>query len=146
MSDLAGALPDDWTLPAVTAFNHDWFTSGEIAIQTCEACGTLQHPPEEVCHACGAMAFTSSVLPSSGTVHSFTVVHHSVHAALDQAVPYTVVLVSLDGAPQLRVVGNLIGNQAVTIGMPVEAVWQERITEDGTKILLPQWQRAKEGP
>jgi uncharacterized OB-fold protein len=136
-------LPEGWTLPAITPFNHDWFTTGEIAIQECEACSTLQHPPEEICHACGSMAFATNVLPGTGTVHSFTVVHHSVAAALDDAVPYTVVLVSLDAAPHLRVVGNLVGDaEDVEIGMPVTAVWQERIAEE--KLLLPQWQRAKE--
>jgi uncharacterized OB-fold protein len=138
------AMPGGWTLPVVTPFNRDWFTSGEIAVQTCEACGTLQHPPEEICHACGSMTFTTSVLPGTGTVHSYTVVHHAVHPALDDAVPYTVVLVSLDAAPHLRVVGNLDGD--VAIGMPVTAVWQERIADDGTKIMLPQWQAAKERP
>jgi uncharacterized OB-fold protein len=138
------AMPEGWTLPVVTPFNRDWFTSGEIAVQTCEACGTLQHPPEEICHACGSMTFTTSVLPGTGTVHSYTVVHHAVHPALDDAVPYTVVLVSLDAAPHLRVVGNLDGD--VAIGMPVTAVWQERIADDGTKIMLPQWQAAKERP
>lgn len=138
------AMPEGWTLPAVTPFNRDWFTSGEIAVQACEACGTLQHPPEEICHVCGSMVFTTSVLPGTGTVYSYTVVHHSVHPTLDDAVPYTVVLVSLDAAPHLRVVGNLDGD--VAIGMPVTAVWQERIADDGTKIMLPQWQAAKERP
>jgi len=50
----------------------------------------------------------------TGTVHSFTVVHHSVADALDAVVPYTVVLVSLDAAPQLRVVGNLVGGPSRT--------------------------------
>ena len=49
------ALPEGWTLPVLTPFNRDWFTTGEIAIQECEACATLQHPPEEICHACGSM-------------------------------------------------------------------------------------------
>jgi len=135
-------LPDDWMLPVVTPFNRDWFTSGELAIQTCAECGRLQHPPEEICAACGAMTFTTTVLANTGTVYSYTVVHHSVHAALNQSVPYTVILVSLDGAPHLRVVGTLDGE--VEIGTPVHAVWQERVAEDGTKILLPHWQRTKE--
>ena len=90
------------------------------------------------------MTFTTTVAARTGTVYSYTVVHHSVHAALDDAVPYTVVLVSLDGAPDLRVVGNCSTARDVEIGMPVEAVWLERVADDGTKILLPQWQRVKE--
>jgi len=145
MSEM-GAMPEGWTLPALTPFNHDWFTTGEIAIQECEACSTLQHPPEEICHVCGSMSFATRVLPGTGIVHSFTVVHHSVADALDAVVPYAVVLVSLDAAPELRVVGNLVGGpvEDVEIGMPVTAVWLERIAPDGTKLLLPQWQRVKE--
>jgi uncharacterized OB-fold protein len=142
-SPVTGGLPESWALPVVDGFNRDWFTSGELAVQQCESCATLQHPPEEICHVCGGMSFSTTTLPPEGTVHSFTVVHHSVHTALDAAVPYVVVLVSLDAAPDLRVVGNLLDAPAddVTIGMPVEAVWLERIADDGTKVLLPQWRR-----
>ena len=47
--------------------------------------------------------------------------------------PYAVVLVSLDAAPDLRVVGNLLDVPVdeVAIGMPVEATWEERTAEDG---------------
>jgi len=31
----------------------------------------------------------------------------------------------------------------VEIGLPVEAVWEERPTEDGVVVLLPQWRRRK---
>jgi uncharacterized OB-fold protein len=136
-------MPETWAVPVVDAFNQGWFTSGEIAIQQCDRCATLQHPPEEICHVCGAMSFSTTPLAGDGTVHSFTVVHHSVSTALDASVPYVVVLVSLDAAPHLRVVGNLRDAPVddVSIGMAVEAVWLERITEDGTKVLLPQWRR-----
>lgn len=138
------ALPQDWALPALTPFNEAWFTSGAIAVQRCTSCSTLQHPPEEICHACGAMAFDTATLAPTGTVYSYTVVHYAANAALADAVPYTVVLVSLDDAPHIRVVGNLIGDgeqhsAEVRIGMPVVATWDERTAEDGTVILLPQW-------
>ena len=55
--------------------------------------------------------------------------------------PYTVVLVSLDEAPHLRVVGNLDGDD-VRIGMAVVPYWEERAADDGTTILLPQWRAA----
>ena len=136
-------MPPGWTLPAVEDVNREWFTSGTLAVQTCASCGVLQHPPEEICPACGAMSFVTTTVPGEGTVHSFTVVHHPVHQALEDAVPYTVVLVSLDAAPELRVVGNLLGAPGVevAIGMPVEAVWSERASGDEETVLLPQWQR-----
>jgi len=136
-----GALPADWTLPALTPFNAAWFTSGALAIQRCTQCATLQHPPEEICHTCGTMTFDTSTLAPRGTVASYTVVHYAAHRALAHAVPYTVVLVSLDEAPHLRVVGNLAGND-VHIGMALVPYWDEHAADDGTTILLPQWRAA----
>jgi uncharacterized OB-fold protein len=136
------SLPQDWALPQLTPFNEAWFTSGALAVQRCTECAALQHPPEEVCHACGSMSFDHVELAPRGTVHSYTVVHYPANPALADAVPYTVVLVALDDAPEVRVVGNLLGDGDVRIGMPVVAVWEERVAEDGTRILLPQWQRA----
>ena len=132
------ALPRDWALPALDPFNEAWFTSGALAVQRCTSCATLQHPPEEVCHACGAMTFDTRTLAPTGTVHSYTVVHYAANGALAGAVPYTVVLVSLDEVPSIRVVGNIEGTD-VRIGMPVVATWEERTAEDGTVLLLPQW-------
>jgi uncharacterized OB-fold protein len=131
-------LPHDWALPALNAFNEAWFTSGAIVIQRCTSCATLQHPPEEICHACGAMTFDTATMAPTGTVYSHTVVHYAANGALAESVPYTVVLVSLDDAPHIRIVGNIEGTD-VTIGMPVVATWEERTAEDGTTILLPQW-------
>ena len=64
--------------------------------------------------------------------------------ARSDGVPYAVVLVSLDDAPELRVVGNMPGVpiEDIRIGMAVEAIWEERHADDGAVILLPQWQPA----
>ncbi len=141
----AGPLPRDWALPVVNHTNEAWFTSGALALQECETCGVLQHPPEEICHACGAMSFGTRVVAPTGTVHSYTVVHHSVNPRLDGSVPYAVVLVALDDAPDLRVVGNLLDVpvEEVAIGMAVVATWEPLTGEDGATVLLPQWQRAR---
>jgi uncharacterized OB-fold protein len=137
-----GALPEDWTLPAVDDRTRAWFTSGELLVQRCADCGTIQHPPEEICHRCGSMSFGHVAVAPRGTVHSYTVAHHPVHPALADSVPYTIVLVSLDDAPEVRVVGNLNGG-AASIGMPVEAYWEERVA-DGDVVRLPQWRPAGE--
>jgi uncharacterized OB-fold protein len=133
-----GRLPLDWAPPVLTPWNEAWFTSGAFVVQRCTECGTQQHPPEEVCHACNAMRFDGVEMAATGTVYSFTVAHYAANAALSDSVPYTIVLVSLDDAPHVRVVGNLSGPD-VHIGMPVVAEWEERTSADGTPILLPQW-------
>jgi uncharacterized OB-fold protein len=138
------ALPADWGVPELDTTNRAWFTSGALAVQQCATCGVLQHPPEEVCHQCGGTSFDVNVLAPRGRVHSYTVVHYAANRALVDAVPYTVVLVSLDDAPHLRVVGNIEGD--VEIGMPVVPYWEERTAEDGTVVLLPQWRKARSEP
>lgn len=137
-------LPERWSLPALTPTNRAWFTSGQLSLQRCAACGVVQHPPEEVCHACGSSSFTTRVVAPAGKVHSYTVAHHAVHTDLEPFVPYAVVLVSLDELPEVRVVGNLleVPVDEVAIGMAVEGLWVERLAEDGEVILLPQWRRA----
>ncbi len=87
------------------------------------------------------MSFGTRVLEPRGTVHSYTVVHYAANRALADAVPYTVVLVSLDEAPHIRVVGNLDG--PAHIGMAVVPYWEERTADDGTVVLLPQWRAAE---
>ena len=138
------ALPDDWVLPAITPTNEAWFTSGSLAVQRCVACSTLQHPPEEVCHRCLGTDFDVEVVAPRGTVHSYTIVHYATNPALADAVPYAVVLVSLDDAPDLRVVGNMPETDPadVRIGMPVVPYWLDRVADDGTVVRLPQWRPA----
>ncbi len=135
-----GVLPDDWTTPALSPLNTEWFTSGALRVQRCTACGALQHPPEELCRHCGSFELGHQELSARGTVHSYTVAHYPVNRALVDAVPYAVVLVSLDDAPQIRVIGNVLNipPDEVRIGMAVEATWEEREVE-GDKLLIPQW-------
>lgn len=130
-------------LPLPTPTNAAWFTSGAVAVQCCGSCATLQHPPEEVCHSCGATDLGTRALSPRGTVVSFTVVHHATNAALSDVVPYNIVLVSLDDAPHIRIVGNLEGD--VRVGMAVEAHWEDFDTEEGATIKLIQWHPAPQG-
>jgi uncharacterized OB-fold protein len=133
-------MPEDWALPALDDRNRDFFTSGKIALQECASCGTVQHPPEEVCHGCRGLDFAVRAVKGLGVVYSYVVVHHAANRALRDRVPYAVVLVALDEAPAVRIVGNLlnVGVDRIRIGMRVRAVWEE-IEADGETLKLPQW-------
>lgn len=138
-------MPDDWTLPAIEPRTEAFFTSGRMLLQHCTACDAIQHPPEDVCYSCQGMEFDSREVSNLGTVYSFTVIPHAIVPQLAERVPYTVLLVSLDEAPHVRVVGNYLGNDPddVQIGMAVRAVWEE--IDDpvsGRTLRLPQWERA----
>jgi len=138
-------MPDRWTLPALDARNRAFFTSGRLVLQKCARCGVVQHPPEEMCHACHSMDFETRECRGRGTVYSFIVAHHAANPALRERVPYAVILVSLDEMPEVRIVGNLldVSPDRVWIGMPVRTVW-ERIEESGETLQLPQWKALEE--
>jgi uncharacterized OB-fold protein/acyl dehydratase len=92
---------------ATTLDNHWWFqalAAGELRVQRCADCNTLRHPPGPMCPSCHSLSWDSVPAPTSGTIHSFVVVHYPVVASFDYPLP--VVLVDLDGMPGIRIVMN----------------------------------------
>lgn len=102
----------------------------ELAIQRCDACSTSWHPPNEVSPCCSSAAYTWTPSSGTGTIHSFTVVHHVAHAIAREWVPYVVVLVDLDDS--VRFVGTLRGVAAPRIGLRVRVEF-----EDYDELTLP---------
>ena len=72
----------------------------------------------------------------TGRLHSWTVVTHQIHPAFP--VPFTMVVVALDDAPEVRLMGRLDGAPELAEGMPMQ-VWFETL-EPG--VTLPQWRVA----
>ena len=135
-------MPDAWPMPALNDKTRPFFTSGRILIQTCEECGNGQHPPEDVCNRCQGMRFDFREHSTRGTVYSHAEVAYPVSPVLADVVPYVLVLISLDDAPEIRIVGNLVpeAGAEVRVGMPVRAVWAEVTMEEaGETYHLPQW-------
>ncbi|MGH8988353.1 MAG: Zn-ribbon domain-containing OB-fold protein [Acidimicrobiales bacterium] len=123
-------IPSELTAPYWdAAANH------VLAIQRC-ACGRLSHPPVARCPKCFGSDFTWPAASGLGTVHAFTIVHHSVHPVTIGSTPYVIALIELDEGP--RVVTNIRNcpPEKVRIGMPVEVVFEEL---DGS-IALPQFE------
>ena len=82
-------------------------------------------------------------MPGTGKVESAVLVHHPIHPALKERVPYVVAIVSVDGAPGCNVIGNVVGcsPETVEIGARVRAVYEEATDpESGEKLLIPQWE------
>lgn len=140
-------LGDDFLLPRLTPNNTPFFTTGSIQIQFCEDCDHAQHPPDDICYACRGTNLAFRTLPGTGRVESAVLVHHPVHPALKERVPYVVAVVSVDGAPGCNVTGNVVGcaPEAVEIGQKLRAVFEE--AEDPSskqKLLIPQWELARD--
>jgi hypothetical protein len=140
---MARFLGDDWLLPALDERNRAWFTSGTLALQACARCGAAQFPPEDACRACGGFELGARESAGRGRVESVAVVHRAVHPALASRVPYAVVLVSLDDAPGVRLLGNVLNrtHDRVAIGDRVRVVFEEaRDPETGETLRIPQWE------
>ncbi|MBM3945798.1 MAG: hypothetical protein FJ315_00140 [SAR202 cluster bacterium] len=135
-------LPDDLPLPNTDELDtRVWWehcAKKELVIQQCAKCKTFRHPPMPVCFNCHSFDFTWTPVEGRGTVHSFTVAHHPVHASLRDRGPYNIVIVDLPHAG-VRMIGNAIDvkNDELYVGMPLALTWETR-----GGVTMPQWKRA----
>jgi len=136
-------LGDSWLLPEIDDLNRAWFTRGSIAVQQCDDCQTLQHPPDELCCGCRGANLSFRECSGEGHIESLAIVHQAVHPGLKDALPYAVVVVSLDDAPGVHALGNVLNRKPseIAIGQTVRAVFEEVEPADGgERLLIPQWE------
>lgn len=107
---------------------------GVLAVRTCSSCHTILHLPRAYCKACGSWDGEWREVAGTGTVHSWTVVEHQVHPRYPT--PHTIVLVDVDGAPGVRLVGHLPGTPELRDGLPMRV----RFDDLGEGVVLPQWE------
>ena len=125
---------------------------GRYHLQRCTACSLLRYPPGPSCYWCGGQGSRWNPVSPTGTVHSYTEVHHAIQPGFKACTPYAVLIVDLDdqrGQPTadeaLRVVGNLVGPdgalasrdllQQVGIGSLVQMTFTHLTAE----IAVPNW-------
>ena len=124
---LPSGLPQP--VPAADGLDREYWDGTrrhELRIQRCQECRGWQWGPEWICHACLSSSVGWVRVEGQGLIFSWERVWHPVHPALKEHGPYLVVLVELPQAGGIRMLGNLLGDprQAVTIGAPVEAVFE----------------------
>jgi hypothetical protein len=109
-------------------------------VQQCGSCGNWQWGPEWLCHKCTSFEIKWVQVEGSGVIYSWERPWHPVHPALKGRGAYTVVLVELPQAGNIRMIGNLLGpdDQEVVIGGEVEAVFEAHDDAD-TPYTLVQW-------
>jgi uncharacterized protein len=114
---------------------------GELAVCECASCGHALHMPLRWCHRCDTDEVVWRRVAPTGRIHSYSVITHQIHA--DFPVPYTVLLIDLDDAPQVRLIGRLAGRPQIAIGDPVCATFlslaDSAAQADGAGAGLPIW-------
>jgi uncharacterized OB-fold protein len=115
---------------------------GELVLQRCRACGTVQHRPRGVCATCLAGEPESFVASGCGRVHTFTVTHQNQVPPFRDAVPYVMAYVELDEGP--RLLTHVVGCEPaeVRIGLPVVVDFQPQVRDDGEAFAVPRFRPA----
>jgi hypothetical protein len=137
----ASDAPKPKPLPDVTDPDIGPFWSGTAAgvlqVKQCGACSRYHWPPRLGCPHCGAGEVNWVAVAPRGKVYSWTVVHRSQTPGFEPEVPYAVVLVALDAAEGVRMIGNLVGLKPdqLKAGLAVEAVF----TPAGDGVTLVNW-------
>ena len=126
----AGYFPDGMPVPLpdeVTATFWEGCAAQELRIQRCSNCGKHRHVPAAICRACQSFEYSWDISTGTGRIFSYIVVHHSVHSATDEVVPYNVSVVELDDCGSVLVTSNVVdcSNDDLHIGMPVRVVWEQ---------------------
>jgi len=135
-------FPADMPVPLVEPLTEPFWSAareGRLVIQRCTGCGTFRHLPHVLCAVCQSSASDWVASAGRGTVFTYTIVTHPVHAAVVDSVPYAVVVVELDDCGQVLVPSNVVDcpPDEVAVGMPVEVVF-ERVTDE---ITIPRFRR-----
>jgi hypothetical protein len=106
---------------------------GELVIRECKDCGHIVHLPMQYCDNCHGRNTAWRTVAPRGKIYSFTLVVRQVHPAFP--VPYSILLIELDGAPGAKLIGHLPGATDMHIGMPMEGYFEQ--VED---VAVLRWQ------
>ncbi|MEU2540165.1 Zn-ribbon domain-containing OB-fold protein [Streptomyces iakyrus] len=118
----------------------EYAAQGELRVQACGDCGELRFPPRPCCPHCQSFASEWRPVSGRGRVWSYVVAHPPLLPDYAAQAPYNVVVVELDEAPRIRLVGNLVTGA----GQPLGSLPPERL-RIGTRVRgvfhdgLPQW-------
>jgi len=129
-------VPNEWTKPFWEHAKQE-----VLAIQRCQSCGHLQHPPYPTCTQCMGIDLKFEPVAGKGKIYAYTIMYHTGDKRFASAVPYASIIVELDAAPGALMAGNLLEAEytEAKVGRRVEVVFQ-KLNDD---VTLPQWRLAR---
>ena len=139
MSDMTHPLPyASWE-------SRGWWEGcgrGELVLQRCRTCGTVQHKPRALCAKCLTDTLDHFVASGRATVHTFTVTHQNMVPPFSEHLPYVLAYVELEEGP--RVLTNIVGCDPadVRIGQTVVADFATADRDDGEAFAVPRFRPA----
>lgn len=121
MSELPFPLPDVTWEPLRPFWSGA--ADGELRLPSCNGCGRIHWYPVGPCRRCGSDAAVGwHPVAGTGTLHSWTVVHHAFLPELAPLVPFAPALVALDADPDVRLVTRIVDADldALAVGQPMQ--------------------------
>ena len=117
-----------------------------LIVPRCRACSAWIWQPRPLCPRCHAPDPEWVEVGGSAKVVSWTALHPPVLAVWAEQLPFVILLVELDAAPGVRMIGQLVGDDGIllktngepeglAVGLPVSLRW--RVDEAGQT--LPAW-------
>lgn len=128
-------------LPIVIDENADFWAAARehrLMLQRCKDCGYVQYYPRKICRQCWNENLEWTQSSGRGKVYTYTVNHRAPEDVFKKDLPYVVAVVDLEEGP--RMMSNIVGTSPdkVSIGMPVELVFDDVTPE----ISLPKFKPA----
>jgi uncharacterized OB-fold protein len=123
-------FPDGMPVPIADPLTEPYWSATRehrLVIQRCTACGTFRNLPHELCGNCQSPEHEWVESAGRGTVFTYTIAGHPVHEALNDSVPYNVVVVQLDDCGGVLVPSNLVDcvPGEIAVGLRVELTWED---------------------
>lgn len=94
---------------------------GHLTMQRCPACKKFRWPPMRFCPHCHHDGGDWTMLPGTGEIRSFVIAERAFDPAFEDAIPYVVAHILLDGTDGLAIIGNVVVDppDSVSIGQRV---------------------------
>ena len=120
-------FPDTMPSPLADAITLPWWQAAaehRLVVQRCRSCGHTRLPLP-LCPECRSASAEWQPVSGRGEVYTYTVVHRPI--AQGQPLPTVIAVIALEGSGGVRLISNLVGVDpaGVSIGMPVEVVWED---------------------
>jgi uncharacterized OB-fold protein len=104
-----------------------------LELQRCADCSRFLFYPRPLCPHCGGTRLEWRRASGRGTLYSYTVARRAPVPMFESDVPYVIAIVELEEGPHLT--SNVVGiaPEALRVGMPLEAVFDD-VTETVTLV------------
>lgn len=115
-------------LPQPTPVSQPFWDAAKerrLSIQRCGSCERYVFYPRPLCPYCGSTELTWTDVSGRGVVYSYTIARRATMRAFAEEVPYVIAIVELTEGPHMTT--HIVGceAEAVAIGMPVEATFED---------------------